>query len=119
MFFRVKQEGVLLFSAPVGKRRSGICRKCRVVKTKPLEKAAQIRRMAVCTGGAAIARKLASATPMVEAYRTGRGPRQRVVAYLGEMDEAGRVGVRRQAGQRDSGRQPALFEDKAEPEWSR
>jgi hypothetical protein len=54
---------------------------------------------------------------LVEAYRTGRGPRQRVVAYLGEMDEVGRVGVRRQAGQRDSGWQPVLFEDKAEPDW--
>ena len=30
---------------------------------------------------------------LVESYRTDRGPRQRVVAYLGQMDEAGRLGV--------------------------
>jgi hypothetical protein len=27
----------------------------------------------------------------VESYRTDRGPRQRGVAYLGQMDEAGRT----------------------------
>ncbi len=26
---------------------------------------------------------------LVEVYRTARGPRQRVVAYLGELDEQG------------------------------
>jgi hypothetical protein len=30
---------------------------------------------------------------LVESYRTARGPQQRVVAYLGELDEHGRVGV--------------------------
>jgi len=30
---------------------------------------------------------------LVESYRTARGPRQRVVAYLGELDERGRIGV--------------------------
>ena len=30
---------------------------------------------------------------LVESYRTERGPRQRVVSYLSEMDEAGRLGV--------------------------
>ena len=54
---------------------------------------------------------------LVESYRTGRGPRQRVVAYLGEMEEAGRVGVQQQAEHRDSVWQPALFQSKAEPEW--
>ena len=29
---------------------------------------------------------------MVESYRTERGPRQRTVAYLGQLDEAGRLG---------------------------
>ncbi len=29
---------------------------------------------------------------LVESYRSPRGPRQRVVAYLGEMDAAGRLG---------------------------
>jgi hypothetical protein len=28
---------------------------------------------------------------LVESYRSSRGPRQRVVAYLGEMDAAGRL----------------------------
>ncbi len=31
---------------------------------------------------------------LVESYRTERGPRQRVVAYLGQLDEEGRLGVR-------------------------
>ena len=53
---------------------------------------------------------------LVESYRTGRGPRQRVVAYLGEMDEAGRLGVRRQAEYGDATWQGRLFEH-AEPEW--
>jgi len=30
---------------------------------------------------------------LVESYRTERGPRQRVVAWLGELNEAGRLGV--------------------------
>ena len=30
---------------------------------------------------------------LVESYRTERGPRQRVVAYLGKLDEEGRLGV--------------------------
>jgi len=34
---------------------------------------------------------------LVESYRTDRGPRQRTVAYLGQLDEAGRVGVHRAA----------------------
>ena len=34
---------------------------------------------------------------LVESYRTSRGPRQRVVAYLGEMDAAGRLGLHQQA----------------------
>jgi hypothetical protein len=39
------------------------------------------------------------------------------MAYLGEMDEAGRVGVERRAEQRDRSWQPALFESEVEPEW--
>jgi hypothetical protein len=53
---------------------------------------------------------------LVESYRTARGPRQRVVAYLGEMDEAGRLGVRQQAEPGDRRWQPRLF-DITEPEW--
>jgi hypothetical protein len=35
---------------------------------------------------------------LVESYRTDRGPRQRVIAWLGVMDEQGRLGVKRCAG---------------------
>jgi transposase len=51
---------------------------------------------------------------LVESYRTARGPRQRVVAYLGEMDEAGRIGVQQAA--QPHVEQPNLFE-KVEAEW--
>ena len=50
---------------------------------------------------------------LVESYRTVRGPRQRVVSYLGEMDARGRVGVR--AGV-EGKQQYELFEP-LEPEW--
>ena len=50
---------------------------------------------------------------LVESYRTVRGPRQRVVSYLGEMDAKGRVGVR--AGV-EGNHQYELF-DSLEPEW--
>ena len=51
----------------------------------------------------------------MESYRTARGPRQRVVAWLGGMDEQGRLGVKRCA-ERQTAHQPGLFEA-AEPEW--
>ena len=53
---------------------------------------------------------------LVESYRTARGPRQRVVAYLGELDEHGRVGVQ-QAAQPESIGQGDLFQQSASPEW--
>jgi len=46
---------------------------------------------------------------LVESYRTARGPRQRQIAYLGEMDEAGRLGVQ-QAAQNHPGHQTSLLE---------
>jgi transposase len=56
---------------------------------------------------------------LVESYRTERGPRQRIVAYLGRLDEEGRLGVQQAAApavpKRD--RQPCLpfaNEDSAE-----
>lgn len=52
---------------------------------------------------------------VVESYRTARGPRQRIVAYLGEVAEAARQGVA-QAARGDRTRQQSLFEDVA-PEW--
>jgi transposase len=53
---------------------------------------------------------------LVESYRTARGPRQRVVAWLGTMDEKGRLGVKHCAAGEDS--EPAdLFVEPVEPEW--
>jgi transposase len=52
---------------------------------------------------------------LVESYRTRRGPRQRVVAYLGELDERGRLGVKRCAEQQTL-HQIGLFAE-PEPEW--
>lgn len=50
---------------------------------------------------------------LVESYRTARGPRQRVVAYLGELDEQGRLGVRQYASGPDRAWQSCLFRDSA------
>jgi len=52
---------------------------------------------------------------LVESYRTPRGPRQRVVAWLGAMDEQGRLGVKRCA-ERTTVQQRGLFFD-PQPEW--
>ncbi len=52
---------------------------------------------------------------LVESRRTERGPRQHVVAYLGEMDAAGRLGVQKAAEGR-SDHQADLYEN-VEPEW--
>ena len=53
---------------------------------------------------------------LVESYRTSRGPRQRVVAYLGEMDAAGRLGIHQQAGRPAVIAQRDLFGEVA-PQW--
>lgn len=53
---------------------------------------------------------------LVESYRTARGPRQRVVAWLGELDPRGRVAIRQQEAEGNAGYQRGLFEDQ-EPEW--
>jgi transposase len=54
---------------------------------------------------------------LVESYRTERGPRQRVVAHLGDLDEAGREGVKEAAsGNSDRVHQAGLFED-TQPRW--
>ncbi len=52
---------------------------------------------------------------LVESYRTERGPRQRVVSYLGEMDKAGRLGVGN-AAEGHPAIQDSLFEDTT-AEW--
>jgi transposase len=53
---------------------------------------------------------------LVESYRTVRGPRQRVVAWLGAMDEEGRMGIKRCA-EAQSCEQGDLFVEAGEPEW--
>lgn len=53
---------------------------------------------------------------LVESYRTERGPRQRVVAYLGDLSEPECLGVQAAAGGRAGVHQKPLF-DEVEPEW--
>lgn len=55
---------------------------------------------------------------LVESYRTERGPRQRTVAYLGQMDEAGRLGVHQAIEPQPTSRQQSLFTDtETKPEF--
>lgn len=55
---------------------------------------------------------------LVESFRTERGPRQRTVAYLGLMDEAGRLGVETAADPQPLSRQHELFpQPKTEPRF--
>jgi transposase len=53
---------------------------------------------------------------LVESYRTARGPRQRIVSYLGEMDARGRLGIKQKAGGFGRTYQQELFDDVA-PRW--
>jgi transposase len=54
---------------------------------------------------------------LVKSVRTVKGPRQQVVAYLGGMDEAGRVGVEQLAGGKESDAQGRMFEPAVRPRW--
>jgi hypothetical protein len=55
---------------------------------------------------------------LVESYRTERGPRQRTVAYLGQLDEAGRLGMQEAAEPRPGSSQQQLFaESETKPEF--
>jgi hypothetical protein len=58
---------------------------------------------------------------LVESFRTERGPRQRVVAYLGQLEETTRTGVKRAAENRSPSpyQQLRLFDenDRPEPQW--
>ena len=54
---------------------------------------------------------------LVESYRTERGPRQRVVAYLGDMTPGERNGVMQAATNRVGSWQSRLFDEEGEPEW--
>ncbi len=53
---------------------------------------------------------------LVESYRSGQGPRQRIVAWLGQLDESGRLGVKQAAEKKPSSPQKKLFPE-PEPEW--
>jgi transposase len=54
---------------------------------------------------------------LVESYRTASGPRQRVVAWLGKLDEAGRLGVRQtaEAVADGNGAESAPMVDRSQP----
>lgn len=54
---------------------------------------------------------------LVESYRTERGPRQRVVAYLGDVGQSKRLGVQQAARGKGHSWQSGLFDEKGEPEW--
>jgi hypothetical protein len=58
---------------------------------------------------------------LVESYRTERGPRQRIVSYLGQLQEVERLGIKQAAvGKKTQGyKQLRLFDmdNKPEPEW--
>ncbi len=54
---------------------------------------------------------------LVESYRTESGPRQRVVAYLGDVGEARRLGVQQAARGATGSWQSRLFDEEGEPEW--
>ena len=53
---------------------------------------------------------------LVESYRTERGPRQRIISYLGEMDEQGRLGIQQAAAGKGAYYQHRLFDD-VTPRW--
>jgi len=54
---------------------------------------------------------------LVKSVRTARGPRQQIVAYLGEMDAAGRVGMVDAAGGGAEPAQGKLFEPPPRRRW--
>jgi hypothetical protein len=54
---------------------------------------------------------------LVESYRTDRGPRQRVVAYLGDMDEPARLGVTAAAEEKPSSQHQARLFEEVQPRW--
>ena len=53
---------------------------------------------------------------LVESYRSQRGPRQRVIAWLGQLDESDRLGVKQAAQEKPSSSQKKLFPD-PDLEW--
>ena len=54
---------------------------------------------------------------LVESYRTERGPRQRVISYLGDVEAAERLGMQQAARGQPGSWQSRLFDENGEPEW--
>ena len=54
---------------------------------------------------------------LVESYRTGRGPRQRVVAYLGDVSGRRCLSIEQAARGATGSWQSRLFDEEGEPEW--
>jgi hypothetical protein len=53
----------------------------------------------------------------VESYRTTRGPRQRVVAYLGNISQSEGEGIKQAAERKTGAWQSRLFDAEGQPEW--
>jgi len=67
-----------------------------------------------------VERKKLAYWALVESYRTPQGPRQRIVAYLGQLKEPQRQGVKQAAERKNkpSFVQTKFFDgDQLEPEW--
>ena len=54
---------------------------------------------------------------LVESYRTDRGPRQRVVAYLGDINETACQDIKQEAEEKKGYWQSRLFDAEGEPDW--
>jgi transposase len=55
---------------------------------------------------------------LVESYRTARGPRQRVVAYLGDINQSAGEDLKREAEEKKGFWQSRLFDAEGDPEWT-
>jgi transposase len=54
---------------------------------------------------------------LVESSRTERGPRQRIVAYLGDIAKSTALGIKHSATDEVGSWQSRLFDEEGEPEW--
>jgi hypothetical protein len=54
---------------------------------------------------------------LVESYRTERGPRQRVVAYLGDINETACQDMKQEAEEKKGYWQSRLFDAEGESDW--